>query len=65
MFDIQDFINAVKAGESAYDVIARHYWEMSKDDLKRICLEFIFELEDDRVDNVLDELKDFVTDGDC
>ena len=64
MFDIQDFINTVKAGGSAYDAIAQHYWEMSRDDLKRICLEFIYELEDERVDNVIDELEDFVKDGD-
>ncbi len=58
MFDIQDFINEVRTGSSAYDTIARHYWEMSKDDLKRICMEFIYELEDERVDNVLEELED-------
>lgn len=64
MFDIQNFINEVRAGKSAYDTIAQHYWEMSKDDLKRICMEFIYELEDERVDNVLEELEDFVEEGD-
>lgn len=60
MFDIRDFINAVENGHSAYDTIAHHYWEMTKEDLERICLEFIYELEDERVENVIDELKDFI-----
>lgn len=66
MFDIQNFIDEVKCGRSPYDVIAQHYWEMSRDDLGIICKEFIFEFDEDkeseRINNVLENLEDFIND---
>lgn len=51
------FNEAVKGDGPAYEFIVQHYWEMSKDELKDILLEYIYRAEgnQDR-DEMLEEL---------
>lgn len=52
---ILEFINA----ESKYDFIAQNYYKMSKEDLKRICLELIYAIGSFEMEDAIEELKDW------
>lgn len=61
---MNDFIEALNEGR-AYDYIAQNYWQMSKEDLKDILLEFIYEADESTImdrefdtDNVISEIED-------
>lgn len=61
---MDEFITALEEGK-AYDFIANNYWQMNKENLKDILLEFIYEADEsvlmDRAfdtDNIVAELED-------
>ena len=63
---MQEFLNALKNGKG-YDYLANNAHNMRKEDLKRIAMELLFELTRDygfldcpTIDNVIDELQDYV-----
>lgn len=44
---------------SAYSFIAQHWWEMSKEDLKTIAMEALYQLEEDQESQMLEELSEY------
>ena len=64
MDEMKEFMKALEEG-NAYDYIANNYWSMSKEDLKNILLEYIYEADEshgcDRgfeIENVMDCLNE-------
>lgn len=67
---MDEFITALEEGK-AYDFIANNYWQMSREELKDILLEFIYEADESNImdrefdtDNVISELEDRYIDVD-
>ena len=60
---MEDFIKALKQGVG-YDYLANNYYKMSKEELKRIGLELLYELTSEShtpdIENVIEELEDHV-----
>lgn len=63
---MEKFVEALKNG-TGYDYLANHYTSLSKEELKRIAMELLFELTRDcglldmpNIDNVIDELKEYI-----
>jgi 20S proteasome alpha/beta subunit len=62
MNTIKGFIEALKK-DKGYDYLANNYQNMSKDELERIALEFLYELTSETheadINNAIEELEDF------
>ena len=65
--ELEKFIDKIKNSDKklnkAYDYIAKNYWKMSKEELKTICLEIIYEVDksilshkDFDMNNVIEEI---------
>lgn len=63
---MEGFIEALK-NDKGYDYLANNYTSMSKEELKRIAMELLFELTryhldglDPDINNVIEELQDYI-----
>lgn len=56
--DENKIIEVLRTKGSIYDLVANHYWEMSKEELKDLLLEFIYVTDESNYDDVADELVD-------
>lgn len=44
--------------KAPYDFVANNYYKLDKEELKNICLEAIYQLDETQTKNMLEELKD-------